>query len=420
MPPPLVTTTPALAQDVPLYLDEPVGKAVAYESVTVQPQVTGMLTGRHFVDGADVHTGDLLFEIDARPFTAALDQAKANLAQGKAAADFAQSDYNRYLNLRGTPAVSQEEIEQKQNTLQVAQATVEANRAAVETAQLNLNYCRITSPIDGRAGQRLVDVGNVVTTLAGSSGATGLLTIQRYDPIYVDFTITENDLATVKQYMNQGTLRVEAQLPSDLSPNTASAMPTTGPTTQTAPGADSQASIQPVSQQNPSTAGPRGPLPPRVGKLIFLDNTVQDGTGTVKLRAQLPNADGHFWPGQFVNVRLVLTVQHGAVLIPAQAVQISQNGPFVYVVGSDSKAELRPITTGQRQGTNVVAEAGVHAGEQVMVTGQLIVQPGGPVTVSNGGGPGGPPGGAPAGSPPSAAAETPGSGSNKSSGGNAS
>ena len=392
MPPPLVTTTPALSQDVPMYLDEPVGKAVAFEAVTVQPQVTGMLVARHFKDGADVHKGDLLFEIDPRPFQAALDQAKANLLQSKASADYAQSDYGRYQNLRGTPAVSQDEIEQKQNAMQVAQATVAANQAAVETAQLNLNYCRITSPIDGRAGQRLVDVGNVVTTLAGTSGGSELLTIQRFDPIYVDFTITENDLATVRQYMQQGSLHVEAQLPGEAAANTASAMPSTAPTTQTTPGAESQAGIQPVGHDNPIGPSATAPQPPRTGQLIFLDNAVQDGTGTVKLRAQLHNADAHFWPGQFVNVRLVLTVQHDAVLIPAEAVQISQNGPFVYVVGSDGKAELRPISTGQRQGSLVVADTGVHAGEQIITTGQILVQPGGPVNVSKGGAaPGGPP-----------------------------
>jgi multidrug efflux system membrane fusion protein len=401
---PVVTVTPALIRDVPVYLDEPVGKAVATESVTVQPQVTGLLVARHFVDGQNVHKGQLLFEIDPRPFQAALDQAKANLNQAKAALSYAQNDYQRYLNLKGSPAVSQEEIEQKENTVEVDQANVEANQAGLETAQVNLDYCKISSPIDGRTGARLVDVGNVVGTNGGPNGAASqLLTIQKLDPIYVDFTITENDLATVQRYMTGGTLRVEAQLPSDLVPNTAAARPTTAPTTQTTPGAQSQPGVQPIGRDAPPGVSAAEPIPPRVGQLIFLDNAVQDGTGTVKLRAQLPNADGHFWPGQFVNVRLVLTVQHDAVLIPQQAVQISQNGPFVYVVGADSKAQLRPITTGQRQGTMVVAETGVSADENVMTTGQLIVQPGGPVTVATGGPPGGPPGGA----PPSPAADAP-------------
>jgi multidrug efflux system membrane fusion protein len=350
MPPPLVTVSAATAADVPVYIDE-IGHAVASESVTVQPQVTGMLMSKKFVDGADVKKGDLLFEIDPRPFKAALDQAKANLLQAQAAAQYAESDYKRYENLKGTPAVSEEEIEQKENTVEVNAATVKAAEAAVETAQVNLDYCRIASPIDGLTGTRLVDPGNVVDT-QGPTGGTNLVVIQRLDPIYADFTIDEAQLTQVQRYMSQGTLTVNVELPQD-APSAA------GPTTQ--------------------------PFQPRVGQLIFLDNAVQDGSGTVKLRAQLPNEDRHFWPGQFVDVRLVLTVAK-SVLIPNEATQISQQGSFVYVLKPDGTADVRPIVLGQRQGDLIVVEKGLSAGEQVIRTGQTLLQPGSKVTVQKAGG----------------------------------
>jgi membrane fusion protein, multidrug efflux system len=355
MPPPMVTAALAITRDVPLYLEQPVGRAVATELVTIQPQITGMLTARHFDDGADIHKGDLLFEIDPRPFKAALDQAEANLLQGKAALQFAQEDYTRVQTLKGASAMSQEEIDQKKNTMDVADAQVKANEAAVEAAKLNLEYCQIRSPIDGRAGHRLVDTGNVVSS-SGPNGGTSMLVIQKVDPIYTDFTITENDLPSVRRYMDKGTLKVEAELPEDI---VAAAPPSVPDSTQA------------VSL-----------FKLREGELIFLDNAVQDGTGTVKLRALIPNADRHFWPGQFVHIRLVLMVKKDAVLIPAQAMQISQKGPFVYVVKADNTAEPHPVVLGQRQGDLVVVESGVEAGDNVIVTGQLQVQPGGKVTVS--------------------------------------
>jgi multidrug efflux system membrane fusion protein len=173
-----------------------------------------------------------------------------------------------------------------------------------------------------------------------------LLLIQRLDPIYADFTITERDLPEVQKEMSRGSLKALVRLPSD-----------------------------------PENRA-------RTGKLTFLDNTVQNGTGTINLRATMSNPDHHFWPGQFVNVRLVLATQKGAVLIPNQATQISQKGPFVYVVKPDGSADLRPVTLGQRQGENVVVTQGVVAGENVIVTGQLTVAPGGKVRVDTGAAPG--------------------------------
>ena len=336
MPLPLVTVTAAKTQDVPVYLDE-IGKSYAYESVTVTPQVAGRITERQFQDGADLKKGQLLFVIDPRPYQAQLDSAKAALSQAKAALDLAKIRFARDEELVGTKAISKQDYDTKKNAVAVDQAQIESAEAALETAKLNLEYCYIHSPIEGRAGARLVDVGNVV-----QANTTGLLLIQRLDPIYADFTITERDLPRVRKEMAGGTLQAQVRIPSD-----------------------------------PENRA-------RNGKLTFLDNAVQNGTGTVFLRATLSNPDHHFWPGQFVNVRLVLDTQKGAVLVPNQATQISQKGPFVYVVKADGSAELRPVVLGQRQGDDVVVQQGVAAGENVIVTGQLTVVPGSKVRVDTG------------------------------------
>src|SRR6266700_3599988 len=345
-PPPLVSVAKAQAQDVPVYLDE-IGKSYAFESVTVTPQVGGRITLREFKDGAELTKGQLLFVIDSRPYQAQLDSAKGALAQAKAALALAKAQFARDEELVGSKAISKQDYDTKKNTVDVDQAQVESAEAALETAQLNLEYCYIHSPIQGRAGARLVDVGNVV-----QANTTGLLLIQRLDPIYADFTITERDLPNVQKDMTRGTLKTFVRLPSD-----------------------------------PEEHG-------RGGKLTFLDNAVQNGTGTVNLRATISNPDHHFWPGQFVNVRLVLATQKGAVLIPNQATQISQNGPFVYVVKPDNTADLRLVTLGQQQGHNIVVSQGVAPGENIIVTGQMTVPPGGKVRVDTGVAPG--PGGAPA------------------------
>ena len=347
MPPaPLVTVAKAQKQDVPLYLDE-IGKSGGSESVTVTPQVGGRITERHFQDGADLTKGALLFVIDPRPYQAQLDSARASLAQAKAALALAKAQFARDEELVGSKAISKQDYDTKKNTVDVDLAQVESAEAVLETAKLNLEYCYIHSPIEGRAGARLVDVGNVV-----QANTTGLLLIQRLDPIYADFTVTEGDLPEVQKEMSRGSLKTLVRLPSD-----------------------------------PENRA-------RSGKLTFLDNAVQNGTGTVNLRATMSNPDHHFWPGQFVNVRLVLATQKNAVLIPNQATQISQKGPFVYVVKPDGTADFRPVTLGQRQGENVVITQGVAAGENVIVTGQMTVPPGGKVRVDTGAAPG--PGGAPA------------------------
>jgi multidrug efflux system membrane fusion protein len=336
LPPPLVTVAEATAQDVPLYLDE-IGRNVAFESVSVTPQVAGRITERHFQDGENLKNGQLLFVIDPRPYKAQLDSAQANLAQAKAAFDLAKIQFARDQELVGTRAISKQDYDTKKNTVDVNEAQVEAAKAAIETAQINLDYCYIRSPIDGRAGARLVDVGNVV-----QANTTSLLSIQRLDPIYATFTITERDLSEVhKEMMSRGALKALVRLPAD-SENSA-----------------------------------------RHGKVEFLDNAVQNATGTVNLRATVSNPDHHFWPGQFVDVKLVLATQKEAVLIPSQAAQISQQGPFVYVIKSDDTAELRPVSLGQRQDSDVVITNGLAAHERIVLAGQLLVRPGSKVRISD-------------------------------------
>jgi len=322
----------AVTRDVPIYLDE-IGKFVAREVVTIQPQVTGRITKIHFTDGADVKTGDALFTIDPRPYQAQLDAAEANLASAKAALALAKSQFARYQSVTDPRAVTREDYDARKNAVEANEAQVKQQQATVETARLNLEYCTIRSPINGRAGQRLVDVGNVV-----NANTSALLSIQRLDPIYADFTVPEYDLTVVRQNMARGTLKVEVRLPS-------------------------------------------APNAPRDGELTFLDNAVQDATGTVKLRATIPNPDRYFWPGQFARIRLILSVRQGAVLIPEAALQTSAKGSFVYVIQQDGTATLRPVTLGQRQEDLVVIDQGLTSGEQVVVTGQLGVTPGGKVRI---------------------------------------
>ena len=330
-PPSSVTVATAVAQDVPRYLDE-VGHTVAREVVSIQPEVSGRITQIHFADGANLKKGDLLFTIDPRPFEAQLNAAQANLAQSKAALDFARVEFDRVKDLVESKAIARQDYDTRKNAVDVGEAQVKQNEAAVESAKLNLEYTTIHSPIDGRAGHRLVDMGNVV-----SANTTTLLTIQRMDPIYADFTVTEADFSEVQRNSAKHTLRVEVRLPEDSKP--------------------------------------------AVGQLTFLDNSVQGSSGTVLLRATVPNAGEHLWPGQFVNVRLILATLPKAVLVPAAAPQDSAKGPFVYVVKSDSTAELRPVKLGQRQGELVVIEQGLQPGENVVMNGQIGVMPGGKVKV---------------------------------------
>jgi multidrug efflux system membrane fusion protein len=301
-------------KDVPVYLDE-IGACAAYETVQVQAQASGQITARHFKDGADVKQGDLLFTIDPRPYQAALDQAKAQ-------AVLDQLTLKRQQELHTRNVISPQDLD-------TAQANAHKSEAAAAAAQVNFDFCYIKSPINGRIGLRNVDIGNLV-----GPSSSPLVTIQGLDPIYTDFTVAETDLALVRKYLGGPNVKVE-------------------------------------------TRDPTGSIAPRLGDLYFIDNAVQPGSGTVKARATTPNPDHAFWPMQFVRVRFILDQLNEAKLVPSQAVQISQNGPFVFVVKPDNTVDLRPIKPGQRQdGELTVVESGLQPDEVVVVTGQLALAPG--------------------------------------------
>lgn len=343
----LVVATEVSTRDVPVYLDE-IGTCVARESVSVEPQVSGRITEIQFQDGANLKKGDKLFAIDPRPYEAALAGAQAQYEKDKALAANTRANAVRQRQLFEQKVVSPSDYDQARYNADAQDATVKIDAAMVQTAQLNLEYCSIASPIDGRAGQRLVDVGNVVR----SDKDSPLLSIQRLDPVYVDFTATEAELPEIRQHMADGTLKVTARIPRE---GTA------------------------------ATAAPDSTDALRDGSLTFLDNAVANGTGTIKLRATIPNEDHLFWPGQFVRVRLILSTQKDMAVIPADALQLSQQGTFVYVIGGDMTVQPRPVKVGQRQGSlgdEVAIDSGLKAGEKIVVTGQLTLGPGASVRVS--------------------------------------
>jgi multidrug efflux system membrane fusion protein len=309
-----VTVAKVVAKDVPLYLDE-IGTCAAYETVLVQAQVSGQIMTRDFQDGADVKKGDPLFTIDPRPFQAVLDQDKA-----QAALD--QVNLKRQEDLRARKVISQQDYD-------TAVANAQKSQAAVEAAQVNVDFCYIKSPINGRVGLRNVDVGNLV-----GPSTPPLVTILGLDPIYTDFTVAENDLPLVRKYLGGSNVKVQTYLPD-------------------------------------------GSIAPRTGDLYFIDNAVQPGSGTVKARGVTPNPDRALWPSEFVRVRFILDTLRNAMLVPSQAVQVSQSGPFVFVVKSDNTVDIRSVKPGQRQeGDLTVIEGSVKPGETVVVTGQLALSPG--------------------------------------------
>jgi multidrug efflux system membrane fusion protein len=312
-PPRQVVVAKVTSADVPLYLEE-IGTTAAYETVEVKAQVSGQIISREFKDGADVKKGDLLFKIDPRPYEAVLTSAQADKALNEA-------NFRRQSELRAKNVTATQELD-------TAQANAMKADAAVAAAQVNLDFCSIRSPIDGRVGLRNVDVGNVV-----GPSSPSLVTIQGLDPIYTDFTIAEPDLPLVRRYLGNPKLKVVTDAQDDN-------------------------------------------IPPRTGELYFIDNAVQPGVGTVRARASTPNTDRALWPSQFVHVRLILDVIPDAKLVPSGAVQIGQNGPYVFVVKPDSTLELRKVKPGQAQGDLTVVQEGLQPGESVVVSGQLQLSPG--------------------------------------------
>ena len=308
-----VVVAKVTTKDVPLYLDE-IGTCSAFETVQVQAQVTGQIIAREFKDGVDVKKGDLLFRIDPRPYEAVLASAKADFA-------LAQANLKRQTDLAAKNVTATQELD-------TARANAMRAEAAVAAAQVNLDFCSIQSPIDGRAGLRNVDVGNVV-----NPSSPPLVMIQGMDPIYTDFTIAEPDIPLVKRYLGNPNVKVMTDSEGDN-------------------------------------------VEPRTGELYFMDTSIQPGAGTVKARAVTPNPDHVLWPAQFVRVRLILDNLKDAKLVPSGAIQIGQSGPYVFVVKPDSTLDLRQVKPGQPQGDLTVITEGVQAGETVVVSGQLQLAPG--------------------------------------------
>jgi len=327
-PPEAVPVTAARVErrDVPVEVTA-IGHVEPYSTVAVKSQVSGTLLSVGFTQGQDVRKGDLLFEIDPRPFRAALDQAKANLARDRAQAHNAAAEIERYEGLVQKDYVTREQYDQVKANAEALASTVKASEAAVENAALQLSWCTITAPIDGRTGGLLVHPGNIVK----ANDDNPLVVINQVRPVYVTFSTPESSLAELRH--GGAPLPVTAAPPGD-----------------------------------PSRA--------KTGVLTFLDNAVDPATGTIASKATFANLDGALWPGQFVNVIVVLKTEPGAIVVPSPAVQTGQNGSYVYVIKADSTVESRPVGVERTQGTLTVVAKGLSPGEQVVTDGQLRLTPG--------------------------------------------
>jgi len=330
------------AKTVPLSV-RAVGNVQAYSTVAVRPQVTGQLESVHFKEGQEVAKGDLLFTLDSRPFEAALAQAKAALARDTVQAQNAEADAKRNAVLVTKEYVTQQQFENTRAAAAAAAATVTADQALVKAAQLNLAYCTIRSPISGRTGSLLVQAGNLVQ----AGGPDPLVVIAQLQPIYVSFSVPEQDLSAIRAHAADS-LRVSAE-PSGLPPELA-------------------------SENGVAVASAEG-------KLTFIDNSVSASTGTIMLKALFPNTDEMLWPGEFVDTVLTLGERQGALVVPSEAIENGQAGTYVFVVGKDQTVAQRQVTVGATDAHQAVIEKGLSAGEVVVTDGQLRLTPGAHVAV---------------------------------------
>lgn len=335
-PAPAVPVTIATAEQktVPLTV-RAIGAVEAFSTVEVKSQVAGQLVAVHFTEGQDVKKGQLLFSLDRRPFEAALQQAEGQLAKSQAEMAQAEANAARYARLMQEGVIARERYEQEQTNMQALRATVDANRAAVETARVQLGYTQIYAPIEGRTGSVQIHAGNVV-----KANEASLVVINQVRPIYARFSLPEQFLPEVKQHIAQGKLKVDAVVPKT---NTATS----------------------------------------AGTVSFVDNAVNRETGTIAMKAEFRNEDRRLWPGQFVDVTLTLSERPNAVLVPTQAIQTGQQGQFVFVVKSDNTAETRPVKAGAAVDDDTIVEQGIQAGERVVTDGQLRLAPGTRVEVKN-------------------------------------
>jgi multidrug efflux system membrane fusion protein len=320
-----VRVAPVERADVPQQI-RAIGTVRPYSTVAVKSQVEGQLAEIHFEEGQSVRRGDLLFTIDPRPFEADLRQAQANLSRDKAEMDNAEVEAGRTARLFAKGFASKEENDAAQTRVSSLRAAVAADQAAVESAKLRLDYCYIHSPLDGRIGEQLVHRGNVV-----KSNDTTLAVINELRPIYVEFSVPERDLPEIQRRAAAGSLSVTAD-----------------------------------------SAG----IAPQSGRLTFIDNAVDATTGTIRLKARFANPDEVLWPGQFVDVTLQLSVQKGAVVAPAEALQTGQSGQYVFVVQADDTVRDRPVEVEKTVGQRAVIASGLQPGEVVVTDGQLRLAPG--------------------------------------------
>jgi multidrug efflux system membrane fusion protein len=330
----IVEAAPATLRDVPLQV-KAIGTVQPISFVQVKALVGGTLLEVGFKEGQDVRTGDLLFRIDPRPFEIAVKQAEAQLARDQAQLKNAEDDVRRYVDLAQKDYVTQEYYEQLVSTAEVQRAVVRGDEAAVDNARLNLGYCLIRSPLDGRTGSLVVHPGNLVK----ANDVGPLVVINQVRPIYVVFSVPEQNLEPIKRYRAAGPLAVEAY--------------------------------------------PQGQEKPVAGTLTFIDNAIDTTTGTIPLKATFPNADRALWPGQFVNVVLTLTVEKNALTVPAQAVQTGQNGSYVMVIKKDMTVESRTVEVDRTYGYDSVIRRGLAAGERVVTEGLLRLVPGARVRITS-------------------------------------
>jgi multidrug efflux system membrane fusion protein len=312
-----------------------IGNVQACSTVTVKAKVGGELVRVHFTEGQDVKKGDLLFTIDPRPYEAALKQAEANLQRDTAQAKHAREDALRYESLIQKGVVPQQQYDKFRTDADALEATVIADRAAVENAKIQLGYCSICSPIDGRTGSLIVHQGNHI-----KAEDINLVVINQIIPIDVTFSVPEQFLSEVKKFMASGKLQVEA--------------------------------LVPMNDERPER-----------GVIAFIDNAVDMNTGTIRLKGTFANHDKKLWPGQFVNVVLTLTTEPNAIVVPSQAIQTGQEGQYVFVVKQDLTVESRPVVAGRAVDSETVIQKGLSRDEKVVTDGQLRLYPGAKVEVKS-------------------------------------
>jgi multidrug efflux system membrane fusion protein len=372
-PPPVpVSVAPVVRGPVPYEL-QATGTVEPMQTVAVEPQVSGTITKVRFREGQKVSAGDVLFEIDPRPYQAALAQARAMVARDRATATNAEAEANRYSGLVQKEYVTPQQYDQVRATAAASKATLAASEAAYEQARLNAQYATIRAPIAGQTGSLLVREGNLVRP-----GGPPLVTINQIQPTLVRFAVPAGNLAAIQR------ARAGAALPVHVVPTSSTlAEPIPG-----VPGAvlgDTAASIGAIAGDMPgaghgaAAAGAAG----ADGTLSFMDNAVDTATGTILLKGTFPNASGTLWPGEFVNVRLRLSVDT-ATTVPAAAVVSGQQGSYVFVVGQDGTAQQRNVRVIRMQGDIALLDGDLKAGERVVTDGQLRLRPGSKVQIKGG------------------------------------